>query len=98
MWHIWRNMFLNVADKHAPIRTKRVGSFKSPWITSHLKQCMHRRNVLKIQEIRSNDPNDSRAFKNCRNSVNNEIKLAKQRYYKEVFHECVGNRAKHGEL
>jgi hypothetical protein len=48
MWHIWRNIFLNVADKHAPIRTKRVGSFKSPWITFHLKQCMHRRDVLKI--------------------------------------------------
>ena len=94
MWHIWRNMFLNVADKHAPIRTKRVGSFKSPWITSHLKQCMHRRDVLKILLDSLNDPNDWRAFKNCRNSVNNEIKLAKQRYYKEDFHECVGNPRK----
>ena len=34
MWHVWNNMFLNVADKHAPIRTKRVGTLKSPWITS----------------------------------------------------------------
>jgi hypothetical protein len=26
--------------------------------------------------------------------VNNEINLAKQRYYKEAFHECVGNPRK----
>ncbi len=64
------------------------------WITSHLKQCMRRREVLEIQAIRSNDPNDWRAFKNCRNSVNNEIKLTKQRYYKEAFYECVGNQRK----
>ena len=34
--------------------------------------------------------------KNCRNSVNNELKLAKQRYYKleRAFHECVGNPRK----
>ena len=35
MWHAWNNMFLNVADKHAP---KRVSTLKSPWITPQLKQ------------------------------------------------------------
>ena len=41
MWHVWNNMSFNVADKYAPIRTKRVGTLKSPWITPHLIKTMH---------------------------------------------------------
>ena len=91
MWHVWNNMFLNVADKHVPIRTKRVGTLKSPWITPHLKQCMYKRDASKIKAIRSNDPADWHAFKRCRNNVNNQIKLAKENYYKKAFDECVGD-------
>ena len=90
MWYVWNNMFLNVADKHAPIRTKRVGTL-TPWLTPHLKQCMHKRDASKITAIRSNDPADWHAFKRCRNDVNNQIKLAKENYYKKAFDECVGD-------
>ena len=82
-------MFLNVAYKHAPIRTKRFGTLKSPWITPHLKQCMLKRDASKITAIRSNDPADWHAFKRCCNHVNNQIKLAKENYYKKAFDESV---------
>ena len=77
MWCAWKNIFSNVIDRHAPLRTKRVRSSKSPWITSHLKLRMHERDIKK-----------------CRNSVNNEIKQAKEIYYKNVFHENEGNSRK----
>lgn len=32
-WQIWKNMFLGIIDKHAPLKTKRVKSLKNPWIT-----------------------------------------------------------------
>ena len=42
---------------------------------------MHERDILKIKAIRSKDIYDWAAFKKARNSVNNEIKLAKKAYY-----------------
>ena len=39
----WKTKFLQIVDKHAPIRTKRIGSKNSPWITADLKERMHNR-------------------------------------------------------
>ena len=58
MWSKWKYMFLSIVDKHASLRTMRVSSRSSPWITSELKKRMHNRNILKIKATRSNDPFD----------------------------------------
>ena len=84
MWRAWKNTFSNVVDRHAPIRIKRVRTSKS----------MHDRDVLKIIAIRSNDLSDWRVFKNCRNAVNNDVKLAKEMHYNNAFHENEGNSRK----
>ena len=84
MWRAWKNTFSNVVDRHAPIRIKRVRTSKS----------MNDRDVLKIKAIRSNDLSDWRVFKNCRNAVNNDVKLAKEMYDKNAFHENEGNSRK----
>ena len=34
MWQEWKHTFLAIANKHAPLRTKRVRARSSPWITS----------------------------------------------------------------
>lgn len=59
IWTEWKTKFLKIVDKDAPIRTKRIGSKNSPWITADLKERMHnRRGTLKIKAIKSNDPLD----------------------------------------
>ena len=73
-----------MVDRHAPIRIKRVRTSKS----------MNDRDVLKIKAIRSNDLSDWRVFRNCRNTVNNDVKLAKEMYSKNAFHENEGNSRK----
>ena len=55
MWAEWKRMFLFCADKHAPLKTKRVRASKSPWINSNLKQEMRKRDVLKMKAIRSKE-------------------------------------------
>ena len=59
MWHVWKNIFDYVVDRHAPLRSKRVRSSKSPWVTKRLKQLMHERDRLKLRAIRSDDPERS---------------------------------------
>ena len=38
MWDIWKKIFFLCVDKHAPLRTKRIRTSKSPWITPQLKK------------------------------------------------------------
>ena len=47
MWLKWKSLFLEVCDKHAPIRIKRVRASRSPWINNDLKKIMYRRDRLK---------------------------------------------------
>ena len=94
MWHVWKNIFNSVVERHAPLCTKRIRASKSPWITPYLKQRMHDRDILKIKAFSSNDPADWHAFKRTRNIVNTEIKHAKEMYYTSAFHENKSNSKK----
>lgn len=94
MWHIWKTMFNGVVDRHAPLRKKRVRGSKSPWITADLKERMRQRDVFKIRAIQSRNPHDWATFKSARNSVNSEIKYAKELYYQKAFSENQGNPKK----
>ena len=58
MWSKWKKSFLEIVDKHAPLRKARVRGSSSPWITSELKKQMHEIDILKIKAIISNDPVD----------------------------------------
>ena len=94
MWDVWKSLFFQCVDKHAPLRTKRVRAVKSPWITPQLKKRMHDRNILKLKAIRSKNANDWLKFKKCRNSVNSEIKQAKEQYYKNALLNTEGDPRK----
>ena len=85
MWHAWKTTFNFIVEKHAPLCTKRVKASKSPWITSHLKDKMHKRDIKKIKAVRSNDSEDWISFKKIRNSVNQKIFQAKETYFKNIL-------------
>ena len=85
MWDAWKKVFFSCVDKHARLRTKRVRSCKSPCITSHLKKCMHKRDLLKMKASRSKDSSDWHMFKALRNQVNFEIKQAKVSFYRDAL-------------
>ena len=87
MWHVWKDKFNIVVEKHAPLRSKRVRASKSPWITPQLKQSMHEIDLLKIKATRSNE----KTIKRKRNAVNNEIKEIKRAYYLNEFRENENN-------
>ena len=41
MWEIWKKVFLDVLDKHAPLQHKKIRSRKAPWITNDIKNLMN---------------------------------------------------------
>jgi hypothetical protein len=55
---------------------------------------MHKRDILKIKAIRSNDTSDWLIFKKMRNSVNQNIVRAKENYFTRAFFENKCNSKK----
>jgi len=47
MWDVWKNLFMEVVDKHAPLQSKRFSNKHSPWITYELTRKIHKRNYMK---------------------------------------------------
>ena len=81
MWEIWKNLFLEVLDKHAPIQHKIIKSKKLPWITSKIKELIITRDKLKRKAILTNLETDWYNYKQTRNKVNIELRNAKNDYY-----------------
>ena len=91
MWDAWKAMFLQCVDKHAPLRVKSTRAFRSPWITPELKKNGCMTDILKLKASKSKDAFDWLRFKQSRNQLNIDIRLAKETYYKDALHENEGD-------
>ncbi len=45
MWACWKELFLDVLDKHAPIQHIRKRTSNVPWVTADIKNLIFERNV-----------------------------------------------------
>ena len=92
----WCNEFSKIADKHAPIKTRRVKSTsKSPWITPELTELLRDRDYHKKQTHKTNSEYHWQHFRQLRNHVNSQIKLAKSKYFQDLVNT---NKDKPSEL
>ena len=73
-------MLMQSIDKHAPLKSKRVGNKKASWITDHLRREMHKRDFLKKKAMLDRKQSALDQYKRARNQTNNEIKKAKRKY------------------
>jgi len=71
---LWKTKFLEVLDKHAPVRVIQSRSKQIPWINSFVKKQMRERDALKRKAIRTGSPDDWNAFRILHNKVSYEVK------------------------
>ena len=81
MWGTWKALLMNVINKYAPLRTRRVSNKRPPCVTNDLKHLMFNRDYLKKRAIASKDPEKWCGCRHTRNQVNNEIKKTKRLYF-----------------
>ena len=79
-WEIWKKLFLEVLDKHAPLQHKTIRTKRIPWITSAIKELINARDKLKRNAIITNLETDWLSYKTTRNRVNIELRNAKKDY------------------
>ena len=94
MWSRWKSLLMECIDRHAPLRHKRVGNKRSPWITNQLQREMRKRDYLKQKAIREGNSQVWEQFKHARNHTNNLIKKAKREYFVNNFEANKSNPKK----
>ena len=82
MWACWKELFMAVLDKHAPIQQIRKRAYSYPWITADVKQLIFDRDKKKRKAIFTKESVDWDAHKTSRNRVNIAIRHAKAEYYR----------------
>ena len=80
-WETWKEISLEITNKHAPLRQKRVKSEYCGWMTNEIKKQSYHRDYLKKKAISLNSVNYFQAYKQCKNQVNKCIKQTKRTYY-----------------
>ena len=73
-WQIWKKLFLDAADKHAPVKQRRIRKNCAPWLSIDIKKLMWERDRLKPKAVYTNDENDCFNFKTAKNLVNYKIR------------------------
>ena len=80
MWETWMNVFTSIADKHAPLRTRKVRSKHTPWLTNEIKKQINHRDYLKQKATRTKSRHFYEAHKITRNKTNKMVEKAKSRH------------------
>ena len=76
---------LHIADKHAPMKTKRVRKVQSPWLTDDIIVMMCERDDLKRKTIRTSCDDTWDAYRTMHNRVNQDIKQSKKLFLSKVI-------------
>jgi exonuclease III len=80
-WDIWFSNFMNICDKHAPMRECRVKDRCNPWITPEIIKMMYKRDYLHRKALANNDKSLWDEYKQIRNHITSFIKKAKYAHY-----------------
>ena len=90
-WNAWKDIFLNIVDKHAPTRVIRVRNKPAPWLNSKLKEEMYERDWLKKKTSETQRPEVWKAYKTKKLTVEKKVKKTKKYYYKHQIEGASGN-------
>ena len=85
-WSNWKELFLNVCDRHAPYKRKIVRGVKCPWLTGETKKLMNQRDFF-LRKARSGAEVDWNAYRRLLDQGSNKIWNEKRRYHRNEIQE-----------
>lgn len=91
-WQVWKSLFLEALDRHAPLRRKRLKENAIPWVTPQIKQRMRKRDFHKKQAVKHNSQTQWELYKTERNKVNIEMRKTKSKYFCEKIEDCTHSK------
>ena len=77
MWALWKELFLEVLDKHATVQRIRKRNSGVPLLTGEIKKMIFERDKLKRKAVVTNSQTAWDEYKSTRNKVNTALRQAK---------------------
>ena len=77
----FKSLFLDITNKHAPLRKYKVKGRVNPWFTDHLSDKIHERHLAWAIARKSKSQSDWIHFRHLRNKCMSLIRKAKSDYY-----------------
>jgi hypothetical protein len=80
-WIVWKAIFYEILNKHAPLRHRRIKAHYVLWITPAIKQLMRSRDHHKKKAIKYNSKIQIFKYKSLRNKSNIQLRESKAKFY-----------------
>ena len=80
-WNAWKDIFLNIVDKHAPTRVIPVRNKSAPWLNSQLKEKIYEPDWLKQKASETQRPDVWKAYKTKKLTINKKVKKTEKRIH-----------------
>ena len=84
---LWERLYSEVADRHAPIKKKRVKGHKIPWVTNKLREVRRDRDYHLRKAHASSSPCHWNMYKKLRNYSNHEDQRLKSEHFRNLIEE-----------
>ena len=88
--HLWEQLFLDVANVHAPIKTQRRKGHQTPWVTSKLTEIRRDRDYHHKKARKSTSKYHWDMYKKLKNLANREDKRLQSEYFCNLINDSKG--------
>ena len=66
-WKVWKNKFMQLCDKYAPLRQTRLKNRRNPWVTREIVQLMYERDYIHKKAVQLGDSDLMNTYRIKRN-------------------------------
>ena len=84
-YQTWLELFNGICDRHAPYKEIKIRRKTLPWITPQIRHKMNVRYKTLLKARQTKKEELWAKYRELRNSVTKEVRLAKTKYYTELF-------------
>ena len=81
MWRIWKTLYLDILNKHAPVTKIKIKGNNLPYITSKVRRMIRQRNYLRTNANETGSKYLRQAFLNIRGRIYQELRYLLNSYY-----------------
>ena len=94
MWLLWKSLYIDILNKHAPVTNIRLKGSTLPYMTKDLKNMIRQRDYLKAQAVKAGSKYLFQAFRQIRSRVFSSLKQLQKDYCTKKFKETKRNMKK----
>ena len=80
-YYAWYTLFMEIANEHAPIRTKKCKKRQVPWMNLEIKELMRQRDLIRRTASKQKKEIYFKLYKCLRNHLTSELRKAKREYF-----------------